>query len=111
MISAKDLIKLLLLVTPKQLGLDKLRDLFDSATLRNRFMSGLKILEKKEVEIPPYYELVDVIYELQKTDTEAPVVEVVRRELNNKIEEEMLRDEKGSIRMVGSIGKISTWMC
>lgn len=42
-------------------------------------------LEKKEVENPPYYDLVDVIYELQKTDTEAPVVEVVRSELNRKI--------------------------
>lgn len=86
MISAKDLIKLLLLVTPKQLGLDKLRDLFETCYSPKQVHEWIENLGKKEVEIPPYYELVDVIYELQKTDTEAPVVEVVRRELNNKIE-------------------------
>lgn len=85
MISAKDLIKLLLLVTPKQLGLDKLRDLFENCYSPNEVHEWVEKLEKREVEIPPYYDLVDIIYDLQKTDTEAPVVEVVRRELNKKI--------------------------
>lgn len=85
MISAKDLIKLLLLVTPKQLGLDKLRDLFENCYSPNEVHEWVENLEKREVEIPPYYDLVDIIYDLQKTDTEAPVVEVVRRELNKKI--------------------------
>ena len=86
MISAKDLIKLLLLVTPKQLGLDKLRELFDTCYSPQQVHEWVNNLEKKEVEIPPYYELVDVIYELQKTDTEAPVVEVVRMALNERLE-------------------------
>lgn len=85
MVSAKDLIKLLLLVTPKQLGLDKLRDLFENCYSPNEVHEWIENLEKREVEIPPYYDLVDIIYDLQKTDTEAPVVEVVRRDLNQKI--------------------------
>lgn len=85
MITAKDLIKLLLLVTPKQLGLDKLRDLFETCYSPQQVHDWIENLEKRSVEVPPYYELVDVIYELQKTDTEAPVVEVVRRELNAKL--------------------------
>ena len=85
MISAKDLIKLLLLVTPKQIGLDKLRELFETCFSPNQVHGWIENLEKREVETPPYYDLVDVIYELQKTDTEAPVVEVVRRELNKKL--------------------------
>lgn len=85
MISAKDLIKLLLLVTPKQIGLDKLRELFETCFSPNQVHEWIENLEKREVETPPYYDLVDVIYELQKTDTEAPVVEVVRRELNKKL--------------------------
>lgn len=85
MISAKDLIKLLLLVTPKQLGLDKLRELFETCFSPNQVHEWIENLEKREVETPPYYDLVDIIYELQKTDTEAPVVEVVRRELNKKL--------------------------
>lgn len=85
MISAKDLIKLLLLVTPKQIGLDKLRELFETCFSPNQVHEWIENLEKREVETPPYYDLVDVIYELQKTDTEAPVVEVVRRELNRKL--------------------------
>lgn len=86
MISANDLIKLLLLVTPKQLGLDKLKDLFETCYSPRQVHEWIERLEKREVEIPPYYDLVDVIYDLQKNDTEAPVVEVVRRELNRKID-------------------------
>lgn len=85
MICANDLIKLLLLVTPKQLGLDKLRELFENCFSPNQVHEWIENLEKREVETPPYYDLVDVIYELQKTDTEAPVVEVVRMELNKKL--------------------------
>ena len=85
MITAKDLIKLLLLVTPKQLGLDKLRDLFETCHSPKQVHEWIEALEQRKVEIPPYYELVDVIYELQKTDTEAPVVEVVRMQLNKKL--------------------------
>lgn len=85
MISARDMIKLLLLVTPKQLGLDKIRDLFEKCYSPNQVHEWVENLEKKHVETPPYYELVDVIYQLQKTDTEAPVTEVVRRELNQKL--------------------------
>ena len=73
------------MVTPKQLGLDKLRDLFENCYSPNEVHEWIENLEKREVEIPPYYDLVDIIYDLQKTDTEAPVVEVVRRDLNQKI--------------------------
>lgn len=66
MISATDLTKLLLLVTPKQLGLDKLRDLFETCFSPKQVHEWIEKLEKKEVENPPYYDLVDVIYELQK---------------------------------------------
>ena len=85
MITAKDLIKLLLMVTPKQLGLDKIRDLFENCFSPNEVHQWIDNVEKMDVETPPYYELVDVIYQLQKTDTEAPVTEVVRRELNRKL--------------------------
>lgn len=85
MISAKDMIKLLLLVTPKQLGLDKIRDLFETCFSPKQVHEWIENLEKTVVETPPYYDLVDVIYQLQKTDTEAPVKEVVRRELNQKL--------------------------
>ncbi len=98
MISANDLIKLLLLVTPKQLGLDKLKDLFETCYSPRQVHEWIERLEKREVEIPPYYDLVDVIYDLQKNDTEAPVVEVVRRELNRKI------DKKASS------GEVQEWL-
>lgn len=84
MMSARDLIKLLLIITPKQIGLDKLRELFETCHTPKEVHMWIENIEKLKVDTPPYYELVDVIYEFQKTDTEAPVIKLVRYELNKK---------------------------
>ena len=85
MLTAKDLIKLLLLMTPKQIGLDKLRDLFETCYAPQDVHAWIEKWENLVVEKPPYYELIDIIYELQKTDSEAPNLSIVRYKLNEKI--------------------------
>lgn len=85
MLTAKDLIKLLLLITPKQIGLDKLRELFETCYAPQDVHEWIENLEKIEVETPPYYELIDTVYELQKTDTEAPALRTVRYKLKEKM--------------------------
>lgn len=85
MLTAKDLIKLLLLMTPKQIGLDKLKDLFENCYAPQKVHEWIEKYEKMEIEKPPYYELIDIVYELQKTDSEAPVLEIVRYKLKEKM--------------------------
>lgn len=85
MMTAKDLIKLLLLITPKQIGLDKLRELFETCYMPQDVHEWIENIEKTEVEKPPYYELVDVVYELQKTDSEAPELGTIRYKLKEKM--------------------------
>ncbi len=85
MMTVKDLIKLLLLITPKQIGLDKLRELFETCYAPQDVHQWIENIEKMEVEKPPYYELIDIIYELQKSDSEAPVINIVRYQLKAKM--------------------------
>jgi hypothetical protein len=85
MMTAKDLIKLLLLITPKQIGLDKLRELFETCYAPQDVHQWIENVEKLEVEKPPYYELIDIIYDLQKSDSEAPVINIVRYQLKAKM--------------------------
>lgn len=85
MMTAKDLVKLLLLMTPKQIGLDKLRELFESCYAPNDVHQWIEKLEQLKIERPPYYDLIDVIYDLQKTDSEPPEVSTVRMKLNEKL--------------------------
>ena len=88
MLTAKDLIKLLLLMTPKQIGLDKLKDLFENCYAPQKVHEWVEKYEKIEIEKPPYYELIDIVYELQKTDSEAPVLEIVRYKLKEKMKKD-----------------------
>lgn len=85
MFKAKDLVKLLLLAAPKQLGLDKLKGLFDNCYAPIDVSRWIDELEKEEVLPPPYYEIIEVIYELQKTDNEPPEANIVRLKLKEKM--------------------------
>ena len=73
-------------MTPKQVGLDKLRNLFETCFKPKDVHAWIENLEKQDIEKPPYYELVDTIYELQKTDSEPPEVSSIRIKLNEKMQ-------------------------
>jgi len=81
-IRVKDLIRLLFLATPKQLGLNKLRKLFDTCYAPIDVKKWIDDLENEAVENPPYYEIIDLIYSLQTTDNEPPTISVIRHQLN-----------------------------
>lgn len=84
-IKAHDLIRLLFLATPKQLGLDKLRNLFDTCYAPMDVKRWIDNLEKQTVDNPPYYEIIDLIYQLQSTDNEPPNISVIRHQLNAQL--------------------------
>ena len=93
MMTAKDLVKLLLLMTPKQIGLDKLRDLFETCYKPKDVHEWIENLENQIIETPPYYELVDTIYQLQRTDNEPPEVGTIRMKLNDKLKTRYSKDQ------------------
>lgn len=84
-ITAKDLIRLLFLATPKQLGLNKLRGLFETCFAPLDVKKWIDALENEAVENPPYYEIIDLIYKLQTTDNEPPSISVIRYQLNAQL--------------------------
>lgn len=109
-IRAKDLIRLLFLATPKQLGLDKLRNLFETCFSPLDVKSWIDKLEAEKVETPPYYEIIDSIYEFQTTDNEPPTISVIRHHLNSKLKKTFsTTDVEGYIRILTQLvpGSIS----
>lgn len=86
LIKAKDLVRLLLFAAPKQLGLNKLQNLFETCYAPKEVSKWIDELEKADVVTAPYYEIIEVIYELQKTDTEPPEPNVVRIKLNERLQ-------------------------
>jgi hypothetical protein len=84
-ITARNLIKLLFLATPKQLGLNKLRDLFETCHTPIDVEKWIDNLSSTDVEKPPYYDIIDIVYDLQSNDIELPNVASVRLKLNEKL--------------------------
>lgn len=81
----QDLARLLLYAVPKQLGLAKLEDLFKTCFTPSQVTAWIDNWIQEPVDQGPYLAIVEVIYSLQKTDSEAPTIEVVRVKVNEKL--------------------------
>jgi hypothetical protein len=81
----EDLMRLLLLSAPKQIGLKSIRELFKTCCAPMEVTSWVDKIQKTDIVIGPVKELLEVIYELQKTDTEPPELASVRVKLNEKL--------------------------
>ncbi|WP_135612208.1 ATP-binding protein [Methanococcoides sp. AM1] len=96
-ITIPDLCHLLLLSVPKQIGLSKLRDLFETCHTPAEVSEWINNVESKKVNTGPIKEILDVIYEIQSTDTEPPEIGVVRREVNKLTGRNISKKELQSI--------------
>jgi len=98
----KDLMKLLLLSTPKQIGLKRLRELFKTCYTPLEVTDWVSQIQSKETVSGPVKELLEVVYDLQKTDTEPPEFASVRLKLNEKVKRNYsiadLEDLVGSLK-------------
>lgn len=81
---AKDLVRLILLVAPKQIGLSKLRELFEKCHSPSEVTEWVNQIQNEKVKFPPVKEILETIYDLQKNDTEPPEIAAVRIELRHK---------------------------
>jgi len=91
LIRARDLVRLLLLSVPKQIGLSKIRTLLDSCRSPGDVTKWIDALAEQPVSIGPVKDLIETIYELQRNDTEAPEIASVRLKLNGLIEKPISR--------------------
>lgn len=82
---ASDLALLLLYSIPNHLGLTKLRELFETCYSPIQVSKWVKDFVEDVPEQAPYYEIIETIYDLQKTDNEPPIVQVIRMKLNERM--------------------------
>lgn len=87
MLTARNLVKILLLAGPKQLGLKKLEELFKNAYSPVQVTQWIDTVEKSKLTAPPYDKIIDIIYAQQSTDTEMLTVSVLRMLLNKKLQQ------------------------
>ena len=98
-IRAKDLMRLLLLSVPKQIGLMRLKGLLDSCFTPLEVKEWIDKVEGDLVKRAPIKSLLDAIYTLQKTDTEPPEIASVRIHMKN-LDPESEAPSKEEIRAI-----------
>jgi len=79
---ASDLIRLLLLSSPKQIGLNQIKELFQNCHTPLEVEKWIDEIQEKEIEFGPIKEILDIIYKFQSEDTEQPEIAAIRVELN-----------------------------
>lgn len=84
LIRVNEFIKLILLSGPKQVGLEKLRDLFENCHTVIETSEWINNLESIEVDNSPFREILEVVYELMKDDLDVPNITSIRLSLRNK---------------------------
>lgn len=84
-IRAKDLMRLLLLWAPHQIGLLKLRDLFEKCCTPADVTGWIDKIGNEKIKTGPFKEILEAIYYLQKTDIEPPDLSSVRYRLNQTL--------------------------
>jgi hypothetical protein len=96
-IKVTDMVRLLLLSVPKQVGLNKLRELFESCYTPKQVTDWIDKIQSSDVKIGPVKEILDTIYELQQKDTEVPDISSVRVKVNQKIQTPLSKKELQTI--------------
>ncbi|TBX68348.1 hypothetical protein EZL74_08535 [Flavobacterium silvisoli] len=81
LIRAKDLMSLILLAGPKQLGLTELRPLFENCHSVIDTSKWINDLKAKVIDRGPIKEVLQAAYKLTKDDTERPNITAIRSEL------------------------------
>ncbi len=93
LIRATDLVRLLLLSAPKQIGLQRIKNLLETCRTPKQVAAWIETIASENIPCGPVKELLEAIYELQQKDTEAPEIASVRIKLNEKIATPLSRPE------------------
>lgn len=90
---AVDLMRLLLLSAPKQIGLRRIKEMLETCFTPADVTKGVNEIEKESVKIGPIKKILETIYELQLNDTEAPEIASIRTELNRQLTDKMSKSD------------------
>tara|TARA_R110000744_G_scaffold380488_1_gene501457 strand:+ start:3189 stop:5648 length:2460 start_codon:yes stop_codon:yes gene_type:complete len=97
LIKAEDLINLILLAGPKQLGLKELRPLFENCHTVLETSEWIKNLRDKTIDVGPIKEVVNATYDLMKDDTERPDISSIRAKLKYSYSVDISKDKISQI--------------
>lgn len=78
LLTTSDLIKLVTISGPKQISLAQLKDFFESCATPNESTKWIASMESMNVETPPYIEILETAYRMQKQDSERPTLSSIR---------------------------------
>jgi hypothetical protein len=78
LIRAVDLMCLVLISSPKQIGLNQLKDFFENCHTVNETSSWIKEMRQKNVDRGPIKEIFETVFDLTKTDTEPAYLGSIR---------------------------------
>ena len=78
LLTTSDLITLVTISGPKQISLVRLKDLFKTCATPNESAEWIAKAKALEVVKPPYIEIIETVYKMQKEDTERPTISSMR---------------------------------
>lgn len=99
LIRARDLMVLVLVSSPKQIGLKQLRDFFENCHTVIETSSWIEEIRKKEVSRGPIKELLEEAFKLFKTDTEPPSLYALRMS-NVELKKHSVDDLKSLVQSI-----------
>ena len=78
LLTTSDLVTLVTISGPKQISLENLREFFDTCATPNESAEWIANVKSMAVPIPPYIEILETTYAMQKNDKERPTISSVR---------------------------------
>ena len=78
LLTTSDLITLVTISGPKQISLVRLKNLFETCATPNESAKWIAEAKALEVVKPPYIEIIETVYKMQKEDTERPTISSMR---------------------------------
>lgn len=102
LIRAKDLMALVLLSSPKQVGLQELRDFFDNCHTVIETSAWINALKTREIKRGPIKELLEAAFDLNKTDTEPSNLYALRIS-NNELKKYSVEELKSLVQSLARL--------
>ena len=118
LLTTSDLITLVTISGPKQISLANLKEFFDTCATPSESANWIKDVESIDVQTPPYIEILETTYAMQKQDTERPTIssirvsnEILRKSSNKQIRgwvEILARQLPSFISLDGNVISLNT---
>ena len=100
LLTTSDLITLVTISGPKQISLAKLKEFLEACTTPNESSKWIATVESLEVTPPPYIEILETAYKMQKEDMERPTISSIRF-ANETLKKSTINDIRSWVEILG----------